>query len=167
MSGDVLAGTAVRAAQRRALDARPAAPPFGPRAHSAHGRPPPSRAVRDSAARPRASRRVAQSSVQEAIAQSRAELDSARLLTLSAAHAIDAVGSRAAAQQIALIKLAAPRAACTVIDRAVQIFGGAGVSEDFELAAAYAAARTLRLADGPDEVHARTVARAELLKARL
>jgi len=106
-------------------------------------------------------------SVHDAIAFSRAELDSARLLTLSAAHCMDRFGNRTAAQQIALIKLAAPLAACAVIDRAMQLWGGAGVSQDTELAYAYAAARTLRLADGPDAVHARTVARAELLKARL
>jgi acyl-CoA dehydrogenase len=108
-----------------------------------------------------------QASVHDAIAASRAELDSARLLTLSAAHCMDRYGNRTAAQQIALIKLAAPTAACAVIDRAMQLWGGAGVSQDTELAYAYAAARTLRLADGPDAVHARTVARAELLKAKL
>jgi acyl-CoA dehydrogenase len=108
-----------------------------------------------------------QSSVQDLIAQSRADLDSARLLTLSAAHCMDSYGNRVAAQQIALIKLAAPAAACRVIDRAIQVWGGAGVSDDVELAYAYAAARSLRLADGPDAVHSRTVARAELLKARL
>jgi acyl-CoA dehydrogenase len=108
-----------------------------------------------------------QSSVQDAIAESRADIDSARLLTLSAAHAMDSFGNRVAAQQIALIKLAAPSAACRVIDRAIQLWGGAGVSDDTELAYAYTAARSLRLADGPDAVHSRTVARAELLKAKL
>ena len=103
----------------------------------------------------------------DVIAQSRAELDSARLLTLSAAHCMDRFGNRTAAQQIALIKLAVPAAACATIDRAIQLWGGAGVSQDTELAYAYAAARTLRLADGPDAVHSRTVARAELLKAKL
>lgn len=105
--------------------------------------------------------------MQDLIAQSRADLDSARLLTLSAAHCMDRFGNRTAAQQIALIKLVAPSAACAVIDRAIQLWGGAGVSDDTELAYAYAAARTLRLADGPDAVHSRTVARAELLKAKL
>src|ERR687898_583173 len=99
-----------------------------------------------------------------AIAQARLQIDQARLLVLTTAHAIDTVGARAARAQVAAIKIVAARAACDVIDRAIQVHGGGGVSQDFPLARFYAAARTLRLVDGPDEVHLRTVAKQELAR---
>jgi acyl-CoA dehydrogenase len=102
--------------------------------------------------------------VQEQIAESRMEIEQARLLTLKAAWMIDNVGARGARTEIAAIKVVAPRIALKVIDRAIQVHGGAGVSDDFPLAQMYAGMRTLRLADGPDEVHLRTVARVELGK---
>jgi acyl-CoA dehydrogenase len=100
--------------------------------------------------------------VQAAIAESRMQIDQARLLVLHTAALIDTVGARAARSSVAAIKVVAARAACDVIDRAIQVHGGAGVSQDTPLARFYAGARTLRLVDGPDEVHLRTVARAEL-----
>ncbi|HTY72672.1 MAG TPA: acyl-CoA dehydrogenase family protein [Actinomycetes bacterium] len=103
---------------------------------------------------------AAQGVVREWIAESRLALDQARLLVLKTAFLIDTVGVRAAATEIAAIKVAAPRAASYVLDRAIQVHGGAGVSGD--LAQAWAALRTLHLADGPDEVHLRSVAREEL-----
>jgi acyl-CoA dehydrogenase len=102
--------------------------------------------------------------VQTAIAESRMEIEQARLLTLKAAWMIDNVGARGARTEIAAIKVVAPRIALNVIDRAIQVHGGAGVSDDFPLAAMWAGMRTLRLADGPDEVHTMTVARQELGK---
>jgi acyl-CoA dehydrogenase len=102
--------------------------------------------------------------VQTAIAESRMEIEQARLLTLKAAWMIDNVGARGARTEIAAIKVIAPRVALNVIDRAIQVHGGAGVSDDFPLAAMWAGMRTLRLADGPDEVHTMTVARQELGK---
>jgi len=101
------------------------------------------------------------------IAESRMEIDQARLLTLSAAHAMDTIGNKAARTTIASIKIIAPRVALKVIDRAIQAHGGAGVCQDFDLAAMYAGLRTLRLADGPDEVHRETVAKIEIRKAKL
>jgi acyl-CoA dehydrogenase len=119
----------------------------------------------------RASSRVAfgkaiseQTVTQERIAQSRIMIEQARLLTLNAAHKMDAVGNKEAKLEIAMIKVAVPTMACQVIDWAIQLFGGGGTSNDFGLAAAYATARLLRLADGPDEVHRNQIARAELRK---
>ena len=102
--------------------------------------------------------------VREQIAESRMEIDQARLLTLKTADLIDKVGAKGARSEIAAIKVVAPRVALQVIDRAIQVHGGAGVSEDFPLARMYAGMRTLRIADGPDEVHVRSVARQELGK---
>jgi acyl-CoA dehydrogenase len=100
--------------------------------------------------------------VQEWIADSRIEIDQARLLTRHAAWLLDEAGTKGARNEISAIKVVAPNVACRVIDRAIQAFGGAGVSEDTPLAEMYAAARTLRLADGPDEVHRMVIARREL-----
>jgi acyl-CoA dehydrogenase len=98
------------------------------------------------------------------IAESRVEIEMARLLTLKAAWLMDTVGNREARTEIAAIKVAAPNVALKVIDRAIQVHGGGGVSDDFPLAMMYAHLRTLRLADGPDEVHKLTIARQELRK---
>lgn len=100
--------------------------------------------------------------VQEWIAESRLRIEQARLLVLKAAWLIDNVGAKGAAIEIAGIKVAAPRAASWVLDRAIQAHGGAGVSEDTPLAEMWAQLRTLHLADGPDEVHLRSIAREEL-----
>jgi acyl-CoA dehydrogenase len=100
--------------------------------------------------------------VREQIAQSRIEVEQARLLVLKTAWLIDRFGARGATSEIAGIKVVVPRMACAVIDRAIQVHGGGGVSDDFPLAYFYTWARALRLADGPDEVHLRTVAREEL-----
>jgi acyl-CoA dehydrogenase len=100
--------------------------------------------------------------VQDWIAESRIEIEMARLLTLKAAWLMDTVGNRNARTEIAAIKVAAPNVALKVIDRAIQVFGGGGVCDDFTLASAYAHLRTLRLADGPDEVHKLSIARREI-----
>jgi acyl-CoA dehydrogenase len=100
--------------------------------------------------------------VQDWIAESRIEIEMARLLTLKAAWMMDTVGNRQARTEISAIKVAAPNVALKVVDRAIQVHGGAGVSDDFWLAGAYAHLRTLRLADGPDEVHKLSIARREL-----
>ena len=102
--------------------------------------------------------------VMEQIANSRMEIDQARLLTMNAARMMDTVGNKVARGEIAMIKVVAPNMAQNVIDRAIQIHGGAGVTDDFGLAYAWARTRILRLADGPDEVHRRAVARIELAK---
>jgi acyl-CoA dehydrogenase len=102
--------------------------------------------------------------IQDWIAEARIEIDMARLLTLRAAWLMDTVGNKHARTEIASIKVAAPNVALKVIDRAIQVHGGGGVSNDFPLASMYAHLRTLRLADGPDEVHKRTIARQELRK---
>ena len=100
--------------------------------------------------------------MREQIALSRIEVEQARLLVLKTAWLIDSAGAKGAATEIAAIKVAVPRMACTVIDRAIQIHGGGGITDNTPLPAFYAWARALRLADGPDEVHLRTVARQEL-----
>ncbi|MDI3091594.1 acyl-CoA dehydrogenase [Priestia megaterium] len=100
--------------------------------------------------------------IQEWVAEARIEIEQARLLTLKAAYMMDTVGNKKARKEIAMIKVMAPAMALKVIDRAIQAFGAAGVSEDTPLAALWANARTLRLADGPDEVHKAQLARLEL-----
>jgi acyl-CoA dehydrogenase len=105
-----------------------------------------------------------QGTVRADIAQSRIEIDRARLLTMKAAEMMDSVGNKEARTEIAMIKVVAPNVALRVLDRAIQAHGGAGVSSDFFLAAAWANIRTLRLADGPDEVHLESIAKLELGK---
>ncbi len=100
--------------------------------------------------------------VQQWIAESRIEIDQARLLTLQAAYMMDTVGNKVARNEIAMIKVVAPNVALRVLDRAIQAWGGAGVSDDVFLAKAWAGERTLRLADGPDEVHLAAIAKNEL-----
>jgi acyl-CoA dehydrogenase len=117
----------------------------------------------------RAARRVTfgrpiaeRSNIQDWIAESRIEIDMARLLTMKAAWLMDTVGNKGARTEIAAIKVVAPTVALKVIDRAIQVHGGGGVSQDFPLAEMYAGQRTLRLADGPDEVHKMVIARREI-----
>lgn len=110
-------------------------------------------------------KRVAEQGVTlERIANARILIDQARFLVLNAAQMMDTVGNKAAAKEIAMIKVAAPNMACQVIDWAIQAHGGGGVSDDFGVAYAYAQARTLRLADGPDEVHRNQIGKMELKK---
>ena len=98
----------------------------------------------------------------ERIANARILIDQARFLVLNAAYMMDTAGNKVAKKEIAMIKVAAPTMACQVIDWAMQVYGGAGVCDDFPLAAAYAHARTLRFADGPDEVHRNQIGKYEL-----
>ncbi len=107
---------------------------------------------------------AAMDTVRELIARSRIDIDQARLLTLHAAHKMDVAGNKAARTEIAMIKVVAPNAALSVLDRAMQVFGGAGVCADFPLAQAWAAQRALRIADGPDAVHLEAIAKLELKK---
>ncbi len=110
-------------------------------------------------------RKVADQGVtRERIANARILIDQARFLVLNAAYMMDTVGNKGAKKEIAMIKVAAPNMACQVIDWAMQVHGGAGVSADFPLAAAYASARTLRFADGPDEVHRNQIGKLELAR---
>jgi acyl-CoA dehydrogenase len=101
---------------------------------------------------------------EERIAKARMDIEMTRLLCLKAAYMMDTVGNKVAQSEIAMIKVAGPRIALSVIDDAIQAHGGGGVSNDFGLAKMYAGIRTLRLADGPDEVHNRTIAKLEMRK---
>jgi acyl-CoA dehydrogenase len=105
---------------------------------------------------------VQQGVIQEWIAQARIDIEQARLLVLKAAWMIDTVGAKGARKEIAAIKVAVPAMAERIVDHAIQSYGGAGVSQDSPLAAMYAGIRTLRIVDGPDEVHIRDIARLEI-----
>ncbi len=112
-------------------------------------------------------KKIAEHSVwEQRVAEARIDIEMARLLTLKAAYMMDTVGNKVARAEIAMIKVAAPRIALKIIDDAIQAFGGAGVTTDFGLAKMYAGIRTLRIADGPDEVHNRTIAQLEFRKHR-
>lgn len=104
--------------------------------------------------------------IRDWIAEARIDIEMIRLLTLKAAYLMDTVGNKAAQVEIAAIKVAAPEIALKIVDRAIQVHGAGGVTEDFPLAGFWAHLRTLRLADGPDEVHKRAIARQELKKYR-
>jgi len=106
-------------------------------------------------------------SIQQDISDSRSEIEQARLLVLQAAAMMDKIGNKKARQYISMIKVVGPRMACKVIDRAIQSYGGLGVCQDTPLPRMWAGMRTLRLADGPDEVHQRVVARIELKNSKL
>jgi len=106
------------------------------------------------------------SNIQDWIAEARIDIEMIRLLTLKAAYLMDTVGNKEARTEIAAIKVAAPDIALRIVDRAIQVHGGAGVTDDFPLAMMYAHLRTLRLADGPDEVHKRAIAQRELRRYR-
>jgi alkylation response protein AidB-like acyl-CoA dehydrogenase len=112
-------------------------------------------------------KKIADHSVwEQRVAEARIEIEMCRLLTLKAADMMDKVGNKGARAEIAMIKVAAPRMALKVVDDAIQAWGAAGVTTDSGLARTYASLRTLRLADGPDEVHNRTIARLEYAKYR-
>jgi acyl-CoA dehydrogenase len=102
--------------------------------------------------------------IRQWIAEARLAIDQARLLVLKAAWMMDSVGNKAARREIAMIKAAVPQMALRVIDRAIQVHGGGGVSQDFPLSQFWIYARTLRIADGPDEVHLESIAKMELKK---
>jgi acyl-CoA dehydrogenase len=107
-------------------------------------------------------KKIAEHSVwEQRVAEARINIDMCRLLTLKAADMMDKAGNKVARTEIAMIKVAAPRMALKIVDDAIQAWGGAGVTTDSGLARMYASLRTLRLADGPDEVHNRTIARLE------
>jgi len=106
------------------------------------------------------------SNIQDWIAEARIDIERTRLLVLKAAWMMDTAGNKEARTEIAAIKVAAPEMALRIVDRAIQVHGGGGVTDDFPLASAYAHLRTLRLADGPDEVHKRAIAHRELRKYR-
>jgi alkylation response protein AidB-like acyl-CoA dehydrogenase len=105
-----------------------------------------------------------QGALRQGIARSRIAIDQARLLTLHAAHLMDTVGAKGARAELAMIKVVAPSMALEVLDRAIQVHGALGVSQDTFLAQAWANVRTLRLADGPDEVHLESIAKLELAR---
>jgi acyl-CoA dehydrogenase len=107
---------------------------------------------------------AAQGTIRADIAESRVEIEQARLLTMKAAHLMDTVGNKAARGELAMVKVVVPRVTLRVLDRAIQAHGAAGVSDDFFLANAWAHTRTIRLADGPDEVHREAIAKLELQK---
>jgi acyl-CoA dehydrogenase len=107
---------------------------------------------------------AAQGTIRADIAESRMEIEQARLLTMKAAHLMDTVGNKAARGELAMVKVVVPRVTLRVLDRAIQAHGAAGVSDDFFLANAWAHTRTIRLADGPDEVHREAIAKLELQK---
>merc|ERR1719430_1587069 len=107
---------------------------------------------------------VTQGTIQQDIALSRLEIEQARLLTLKAAQMMDTVGNKVAAPEIAMIKVVAPRMCLSVVDRAIQAHGGAGLHTDLPLGQFYSLARALRFADGPDEVHLRAISRTEVAK---
>jgi acyl-CoA dehydrogenase len=106
-----------------------------------------------------------QGTIRADIAESRMEIEQARLLTMKAAAMMDTVGNKAARNELAMVKVVVPRMTLRVLDRAIQAHGAAGVCDDFPLAAMWAHTRTLRLADGPDEVHREAIARTELKKS--
>jgi acyl-CoA dehydrogenase len=106
-----------------------------------------------------------QGTIRADIAESRIEIEQARLLTMKAAHMMDTVGNKVARGELAMVKVVVPRMTLRVLDRAIQAHGAAGVSDDFPLAAAWAHTRTIRLADGPDEVHREAIAKIELKRA--
>ncbi len=147
-----------RAASGRAASITACAPSASPSARSR-------RCANASLSREAFGKKIADHSVwEQRVAEARTEIEMCRLLTLKAAYMMDTVGNKVARTEIAMIKVAAPRMALKVIDDAIQAHGGGGVTSDFGLARMYSGIRTLRLADGPDEVHNRTIARLEFKK---